>query len=56
MEPQDHSYFLTRAEQERTIAARCTDVAVRKAHAEMATRYVAQAERAATLHVKPRAA
>ncbi len=56
MEPQDRSYFLTRAEQERVIASRCTDVAARKAHAEMATRYVAQAEKAAALIIEPRAA
>lgn len=56
MEPQDRSYFLTRAEQERAIASRCTDVAARKAHAEMANRYVAQAEKAAALIIKPRAA
>lgn len=56
MEPQDRNYFLTRAEQERSIASRCTDVAARKAHADMANRYIAQAEKAAALIVKPRAA
>ncbi len=55
MEPQDRSYFLTRAEQERAIASRCIDVTARKAHTEMATRYVAQAEKAALL-IKPRPA
>ncbi|WP_176484637.1 hypothetical protein [Sphingomonas spermidinifaciens] len=56
MEPQDRNYYLTRAEQERAVANRCTDVTARRVHEELAGRYVELAELARAVPPSPRAA
>ena len=56
MEPQDRSYYLSRAEQERAVAERCTDVTARRVHEELAGRYVELAEQARVVARPPQAA